>query len=76
MVVADCWVCFRRRQPCGTKEEEGGQRVRRKNSDFRKDTRDVVSGLRDGGYSDDMTLATIAGNAFFRRVLLYSDLCT
>ncbi|KAK1354812.1 Ceramide glucosyltransferase [Heracleum sosnowskyi] len=29
--------------------------------DFRKDTHGVVSGLRDGGYSDDMTLAAIAG---------------
>ncbi|RWW76936.1 hypothetical protein BHE74_00014932 [Ensete ventricosum] len=30
--------------------------------DFRKDLYGVVSGLRDGGYSDDMTLAAIAGN--------------
>ncbi|XP_039139060.1 uncharacterized protein LOC120276398 [Dioscorea cayenensis subsp. rotundata] len=29
--------------------------------DFRKDSHGVVSGLRDGGYSDDMTLAAIAG---------------
>jgi len=29
--------------------------------DFRKDSYGVVSGLRDGGYSDDMTLAAIAG---------------
>ncbi|XP_052722669.1 uncharacterized protein LOC108345125 isoform X2 [Vigna angularis] len=29
--------------------------------DFRKDNCGVVSGLRDGGYSDDMTLAAIAG---------------
>ncbi|URE32384.1 Glycosyl transferase family 2 [Musa troglodytarum] len=29
--------------------------------DFRKDLYGVVSGLRDGGYSDDMTLAAIAG---------------
>lgn len=31
--------------------------------DFRTDRHGVVSGLRDGGYSDDMTLAAIAGNA-------------
>ena len=30
--------------------------------DFRLDRYGVVSGLRDGGYSDDMTLAAIAGN--------------
>ncbi|CAL9111532.1 unnamed protein product [Musa acuminata var. zebrina] len=29
--------------------------------DFRKDLYGVVSGLQDGGYSDDMTLAAIAG---------------
>lgn len=29
--------------------------------DFRLDHYGVVSGLRDGGYSDDMTLAAIAG---------------
>lgn len=29
--------------------------------DFRLDRYGVVSGLRDGGYSDDMTLAAIAG---------------
>ncbi|XP_061345033.1 uncharacterized protein LOC133290901 isoform X2 [Gastrolobium bilobum] len=29
--------------------------------DFRQDNSGVVSGLRDGGYSDDMTLAAIAG---------------
>ncbi|GAA0160171.1 hypothetical protein Leryth_001097 [Lithospermum erythrorhizon] len=29
--------------------------------DFRNDNCGVVSGLRDGGYSDDMTLAAIAG---------------
>lgn len=34
--------------------------------DFRKDTHGVVSGLRDGGYSDDMTLAAIAGNVSVR----------
>lgn len=32
--------------------------------DFRNDNYGVVSGLRDGGYSDDMTLAAISGNAF------------
>lgn len=31
--------------------------------DFRQDNCGVVSGLRDGGYSDDMTLAAIAGTA-------------
>ena len=30
--------------------------------DFRYDRYGVVSGLQDGGYSDDMTLAAIAGN--------------
>jgi hypothetical protein len=30
--------------------------------DFRYDRCGVVSGLRDGGYSDDMTLAALAGN--------------
>lgn len=30
--------------------------------DFRKDSHGVVSGLRDGGYFDDMTLAAIASN--------------
>lgn len=30
--------------------------------DFRNDLYGLVSGLRDGGYSDDMTLAAIAGN--------------
>lgn len=29
--------------------------------DFRLDRYGVVSGLRDGGYSDDMTLAAISG---------------
>uniref|UniRef100_A0A0D9YIV2 ceramide glucosyltransferase n=1 Tax=Oryza glumipatula TaxID=40148 RepID=A0A0D9YIV2_9ORYZ len=29
--------------------------------DFRQDLYGIVSGLRDGGYSDDMTLAAIAG---------------
>ncbi|KAG0501316.1 hypothetical protein HPP92_001388 [Vanilla planifolia] len=32
--------------------------------DFRKDSYGVVTGLRDGGYSDDMTLAAIAGTNF------------
>ena len=32
--------------------------------DFRNDNYGVVSELRDGGYSDDMTLAAISGNAF------------
>lgn len=30
--------------------------------DFRQDRYGVVSGLRNGGYSDDMTLAAISGN--------------
>lgn len=34
-------------------------------NDFRNDHHGVVSGLRDGGYSDDMTLAAIAGILFF-----------
>ena len=29
--------------------------------DFRYDLYGLVTGLRDGGYSDDMTLAAIAG---------------
>jgi hypothetical protein len=33
--------------------------------DFRLDRYGVVSGLRDGGYSDDMTLAAIAGSELF-----------
>ena len=32
--------------------------------DFRNDRHGVVSELRDGGYSDDMTLAAIAGIVF------------
>ena len=32
--------------------------------DFRTDKHGVVSGLRDGGYSDDMTLAAISGKHF------------
>lgn len=32
--------------------------------DFRKDAYGLVTKLRDGGYSDDMTLAAIAGNGF------------
>jgi hypothetical protein len=31
--------------------------------DFRQDLYGVVSGLRDGCYSDDITLAAIAGNS-------------
>ena len=31
--------------------------------DFRQDRYGVVSGLKDGGYSDDMTLAAIAGDS-------------
>lgn len=38
--------------------------------DFRKDTHGVVSGLRDGGYSDDMTLAAIAGNLSATQVFI------
>jgi hypothetical protein len=33
--------------------------------DFRLDRYGVFSGLRDGGYSDDMTLAAIAGTELF-----------
>lgn len=29
--------------------------------DFRNNLYNLVSGLRDGGYSDDMTLAALAG---------------
>ena len=36
--------------------------------DFRLDRYGVVSGLRDGGYSDDMTLAAIAGNLLISRL--------
>lgn len=32
--------------------------------DFRTNRHGVVSDLRDGGYSDDMTLAAIAGDIF------------
>ena len=32
--------------------------------DFRQDRYGVVSGLKDGGYSDDMTLAAISGTFF------------
>jgi hypothetical protein len=38
--------------------------------DFRQDRYGIVSGLRDGGYSDDMTLAAIAGNSSLPRVML------
>jgi len=37
--------------------------------DFRQDRYGVVSGLRDGGYSDDMTLAAIAGNSSLPEVM-------
>lgn len=37
--------------------------------DFRYDRHGVVSGLRDGGYSDDMTLAAIAGNSFLKNLI-------
>lgn len=36
--------------------------------DFRQDRYGVVSRLRDGGYSDDMTLAAIAGNVLFKEL--------
>lgn len=42
--------------------------------DFRYDRYGVVSGLRDGGYSDDMTLAAIAGNHHLYEYLLFSRL--
>ncbi|KAH0711009.1 hypothetical protein KY284_012437 [Solanum tuberosum] len=35
-------------------------------NDFRTDRHFVVSGLRDGGYSDDMTLAAIAGKVYLQ----------
>lgn len=38
--------------------------------DFRTDKHGVVSGLRDGGYSDDMTLAAISGNHFLYCAML------
>ncbi|XP_020225557.1 uncharacterized protein LOC109807451 [Cajanus cajan] len=38
--------------------------------DFRQDRYGVVSGLKDGGYSDDMTLAAISGTLL---VLLSND---
>lgn len=37
--------------------------------DFRQDRYGVVSGLRDGGYSDDMTLAAIAGSSCLQEVM-------
>jgi hypothetical protein len=39
--------------------------------DFRQDRYGVVSGLRDGGYSDDMTLAAIAGNSSLQGVIFF-----
>lgn len=41
--------------------------------DFRTDRHGVVSELRNGGYSDDMTLAAIAGNTFVRNIISVSD---
>lgn len=41
--------------------------------DFRLDRYGVVSGLRDGGYSDDMTLAAIAGNVLISSYLFKFD---
>jgi hypothetical protein len=48
-------------------------------NDFRNDLYGVMSRLRDGGYSDDMTLAAIAGmlntllkHRQFCHLLLYS----
>lgn len=38
--------------------------------DFRYDRYGVVSGLRDGGYSDDMTFAAIAGNGLINLLIL------
>lgn len=42
--------------------------------DFRKDLYGIVSGLRDGGYSDDMTLAAIAGMCMNTLLTLWSIL--
>lgn len=39
-------------------------------NDFRTDRHGVVSELRDGGYSDDMTLAAIAGKMLVMSCLL------
>jgi hypothetical protein len=39
--------------------------------DFRLDRYGVVSGLRDGGYSDDMTLAAIAGNESISNFIVF-----
>lgn len=39
--------------------------------DFRKDLYGIVSGLQDGGYSDDMTLAAIAGISYELRSLSF-----
>ena len=38
--------------------------------DFRQDRYGVVSGLKGGGYSDDMTLAAIAGTSLVLLLLL------
>lgn len=44
--------------------------------DFRNDHYGVVSTLRDGGYSDDMTLAAVAGSFFsFHVFIAYDELC-
>lgn len=43
-------------------------------NDFRTDRHGIVSGLRDGGYSDDMTLAAVAGNIYFSRSIVFSTL--
>ena len=40
--------------------------------DFRQDNCGIVSALRDGGYSDDMTLAAIAGISLILNNLLNS----
>ncbi|KAL0346635.1 UNVERIFIED_CONTAM: hypothetical protein Scaly_1679500 [Sesamum calycinum] len=50
--------------PCSMGFATGGKTFfcgRMHDDDFRTDRHGVVSGLRDGGYSDDMTLAAIAG---------------
>jgi hypothetical protein len=37
--------------------------------DFRQEQYGVVSGLRDGGYLDDMTLVAIVGNSSLQGVM-------
>lgn len=39
--------------------------------DFRVDRYGVVSGLRDGGYSDDMTLAAISGIEQISNIIIF-----